>query len=71
MTADGFYEKIVEFVSFFMRVASRGRFFLSVSFAIAAFDKHADRADNCYYASIYGGSVDAMRPRMAQEVLFP
>ena len=36
MMADGFYEKIVGSVSFFIRFASRGRFFMSVSFAGAA-----------------------------------
>jgi hypothetical protein len=36
MTADGFYEKNVGSVSFFMRVASRGEILMSVSFAVAA-----------------------------------
>jgi hypothetical protein len=36
MTADGFYEKNVGSISFFMRVASRGEIYMSVSFAVAA-----------------------------------
>jgi len=36
MTADGFYEKNVGVVSFFMRVASRGEIYMSVSFAVEA-----------------------------------
>jgi hypothetical protein len=36
--ADGFYDKNVVSISFFMRVAARGRFFMSVSFAITAIE---------------------------------
>jgi hypothetical protein len=56
MTADGFYEKNVGSVSFFMRVASRGEIFDVMSFAVAA---------------LAGLTANAVFKVLSQEVLFP
>ncbi len=70
MTADGFYEKNVGSVSFFMRVASRGEIFYVSKFCCSSTcwsrgessdDKRSGGADNSYHAGICGGRVAAVR----------